>query len=37
LDFATEGLRCTLDIPLDQQDRFTSFRELADGRPFGTA
>lgn len=37
LDFAAEGLLCTLDVPLDQQDRFTSFRELADGRPFGTA
>ncbi|MBK3404756.1 HAMP domain-containing protein [Methylorubrum populi] len=37
LEFAAEGMRCTLDVPLDQQDRFTSFREVAAGQPFGTA
>ncbi len=37
LDFAAEGLHCTLDVPLDEQDRFTSFREVAGGQPFGTA
>jgi two-component sensor histidine kinase len=37
LEFAAEGLRCTLDVPFDEQDRFTSFREVAGGQPFGTA
>jgi two-component sensor histidine kinase len=37
LDFAAEGLRCTLDVPLDEPDRFTSFSEVAGTRPFGTA
>jgi len=37
LEFAADGLRCTLDVPLDEQDRFTSFREVAGGQPFGTA
>jgi two-component sensor histidine kinase len=27
LDFDVRGLRCTLVVPLDAQDRFTSFRE----------
>ena len=26
LAFEPEGLRCTVDVPLDAQDRFTSFR-----------
>jgi hypothetical protein len=26
LRFATGGLHCTLAVPLDAQDRFTSFR-----------
>ena len=29
LSFEPEGLYCTLDVPLDAQDRFTSFRENA--------
>lgn len=34
LDFAAAGLRCTLDVPLDAQDRFTSFRGgAAPSRP----
>jgi two-component sensor histidine kinase len=37
LDFAADGLRCTLDVPLDEPDRFTSFRNIAGGQPFGTA
>lgn len=37
LEFAAEGLRCTLDVPLDEQDRFTSFREVAGGQSFGMA
>lgn len=37
LEFAAGGLRCTLNVPLDEQDRFTSFREVAAGQPFGTA
>ncbi|MCJ2109182.1 HAMP domain-containing protein [Methylobacterium sp. E-041] len=37
LDFAAEGLRCSLDVPLDGPDRFTSFSEVAGTRPFGTA
>jgi two-component sensor histidine kinase len=31
LTFAPEGVRCTLDVPLDAADRFTSFRETASG------
>ena len=37
LDFAADGLRCSLDVPLDEPDRFTSFGELADARPAGRA
>jgi two-component sensor histidine kinase len=34
LTFEPPGLRCTLDVPLDAQDRFTSFREdPATSRP----
>ena len=28
LDFRASGLRCTIDVPLDAQDRFTSFRDV---------
>ncbi|SDA21642.1 Two-component sensor histidine kinase, contains HisKA and HATPase domains [Methylobacterium sp. UNC378MF] len=28
LDFEAPGLRCTVDVPLDAQDRFTSFRDV---------
>jgi two-component sensor histidine kinase len=28
LDFKASGLRCTLDVPLDALDRFTSFRDV---------
>lgn len=28
LDFAATGLRCALDVPLDQQDCFTSFHQV---------
>lgn len=37
LDFAAEGLRCSLDVPLDGSDRFTSFSDIATSRPAGTA
>ena len=37
LDFAADGLRCSLDVPLDEPDRFTSFGGLADARPAGRA
>ena len=37
LDFAADGLRCSLDVPLDGYDRFTSFSEVAGIRPVGTA
>ena len=37
LDFAADGLRCSLDVPLDELDRFTSFGGLADARPAGRA
>jgi two-component sensor histidine kinase len=37
LEFASQGLRCSLDVPLDEPDRFTSFSEVAGTRPFGTA
>ncbi|WP_264048881.1 sensor histidine kinase [Methylobacterium flocculans] len=37
LEFASQGLRCSLDVPLDEPDRFTSFSEAAGTRPFGTA
>jgi two-component sensor histidine kinase len=30
LDFDAAGLRCTIDVPLDAQDRFTSFREAGN-------
>ena len=36
LDFDVAGLRCTLDVPLDAQDRFTSFRR-GDGIPLSAA
>jgi two-component sensor histidine kinase len=29
LAFEPAGLRCMIDVPLDAQDRFTSFREAA--------
>jgi two-component sensor histidine kinase len=28
LDFRASGLRCMIDVPLDAQDRFTSFRDV---------
>ena len=37
LDFAAEGLRCSLDVPLDGSDRFTSFNEADGARTVGTA
>ena len=37
LEFAAEGLRCTLDVPLDGPDRFTSFSDVAGARSFGMA
>ncbi len=37
LEFAPEGLRCSLDVPLDGPDRFTSFTTAADARPAGRA
>ena len=37
LEFAVEGLRCTLDVPLDEPDRFTSFGDAAGGRWVATA
>ena len=30
LEYERTGLRCTIDVPLDAQDRFTSFRERTD-------
>jgi two-component sensor histidine kinase len=33
LDFDADGLRCTIDVPLDEQDRFTSFRPVASLTP----
>jgi two-component sensor histidine kinase len=36
LDFDVTGLRCTLDVPLDAQDRFTSFRQ-ENGIPLSAA
>ncbi|MCJ2066116.1 HAMP domain-containing protein [Methylobacterium sp. J-088] len=33
LAFAPEGLRCSLDVPLDEPDRFTSFADAPEGRP----
>jgi len=27
LDFDAAGLHCILDVPLDEQDRFTSFHQ----------
>ncbi|KQP49027.1 histidine kinase [Methylobacterium sp. Leaf399] len=33
LAFEPEGLRCTLDVPLDALDRFTSFREAETASP----
>lgn len=36
LDFDAAGLRCTLDVPLDGQDRFTSFRQ-DNGAPLSAA
>jgi two-component sensor histidine kinase len=33
LAFDPAGLRCTIDVPLDAQDRFTSFREAASASP----
>ena len=32
LEFAAEGLRCSLDVPLDGSDRFTSFNEVGSAR-----
>ncbi|GJD94514.1 sensor histidine kinase [Methylobacterium iners] len=29
LEFASSGLRCVIDVPLDEPDRFTSFRQPA--------
>jgi two-component sensor histidine kinase len=33
LEFPAEGLRCRLDVPLDEPDRFTSFVDASDVRP----
>ena len=33
LSFPPEGARCVIDVPLDEPDRFTSFRELAGNLP----
>lgn len=33
LDVDALGLRCTLDVPLDGQDRFTSFRGPSTQHP----
>ena len=32
LSFPPEGVRCALEVPLDEPDRFTSFRDPASGR-----
>jgi len=37
LDFDAAGLRCILDVPLDAQDRFTSFRDASDPEPKSAA
>ncbi|MEE7502632.1 sensor histidine kinase [Methylobacterium mesophilicum] len=37
LEFAHDGLRCSLDVPLDGPDRFTSFAAATDMRPVGRA
>ncbi|POR41084.1 HWE histidine kinase domain-containing protein [Methylobacterium sp. V23] len=33
LDFRIEGLTCTIEVPLDAQDRFTSFRNVVSNAP----
>ncbi|MBP1179808.1 sensor histidine kinase [Methylobacterium sp. PvR107] len=37
LEFALDGLRCSLDVPRDEPDRFTSFAAATDVRPVGRA
>ncbi len=37
LVFDPEGLRCNLDVPLDEPDRFTSFAGSAGLQTVGTA
>lgn len=37
LDFSAPGLCCFIDVPLDEPDRFTSFRQADGPRPVGTA
>jgi hypothetical protein len=37
LAFAPEGPRCSLDVPLDGPDRFTSFAAATGMRPVGRA
>ena len=36
LGFATEGLCCGVDVPLDGTDRLAAFGEVGGTRPFGT-
>ncbi|WP_378972352.1 hypothetical protein [Methylobacterium komagatae] len=37
LEFAPGGLCCSLDMPLDEPDRFTSFAAATDRQPTGRA